>query len=307
MTDSVCNICPRHCPVSRRNGERGYCGAGKDITVSHVCRYMGEEPVLTGKKGSGAIFFGGCNMRCAFCQNKDISHVPEGRSYDARTLSDLILKVQERDVQNINLITPTPYAPMIAEALSMVRDRLAVPVVYNTSAYETRETVRMLYGLVDIYLPDIKYFSDESSLRYSNAPMYAQTAFAALEEMLRQLPRLKYDAEGNLLCGVVVRHLCLPSHSADTAKILEKLSTYLGKYELLLSLMSQYTPSFLGEKAKDLPEINRKITTLEFERSVRLMQKLGFEGFIQSRSSATEEYTPRFDARAFREKGEILI
>lgn len=307
MRDSVCNICPRHCPVSREIGEKGYCGAGKDIVVSHVCRYMGEEPVLSGSKGSGAIFFGGCNMRCAFCQNKDISHVPEGRSYDPRTLAELFLRVQERDVQNINLITPTPYAPMIAEALSIVKDKLAIPVVYNTSSYETTETVRMLDGLVDIYLPDIKYFSDEPAIRYSNAPAYAETAFSVLEEMLTQKPHLIYDADGALVRGVVVRHLCLPSYSADTAKILEKLASYLGEYEFLLSLMSQYTPSFLGEAAKTLPEINRKITTLEFERSVRLMQRLGFEGFIQSRSSATDEYTPKFDAHTFREKGEILI
>ena len=297
-----CNICPRGCPVDRSAGEKGYCGCPFDAVVSHVSRHFYEEPPISGKNGSGTVFFGGCNLRCVFCQNREISRSVEGKQLNADSLSKLFLRIGESGVHNINLVTPTPYAHVIASALEKVKHRINVPIVYNTSSYENAETIDMLSGLVDIYLPDIKYFSDEISQRYSNAPDYSAVAFAALERMLSQQPKLVLDENGILKNGVIVRHLCLPSASKDSVKLLERLSGYLDKYDFRLSLMSQYTPDFLGELSTKYKEINRRITSLEYNRILNTALDLGFDGYFQGREAASAKYTPNFDPIAFGER-----
>jgi len=295
---SLCNICPRRCRVDREKDERGFCGAGRDASVSHVCKHFYEEPPISGECGSGAVFFGGCNLSCVFCQNKEISRAAKGKSLDAYSLAELFLKVQESGVHNINLVTPTPHARVIAEALGIVRHRLTVPVVYNTGAYETVDTLKMMDGLVDVYLPDIKYANEEIALKYSGIRKYPETAFAALEEMLLQQGRCVIE-DGLIKKGVIVRHLCLPSLSRDSLSLIERLSCYLGKYDFMLSLMSQYTPDFLLGDAERFGEINRRITGLEYGRVSRRAVELGFEGFFQERCSASKSFTPKFDADGF--------
>lgn len=302
---TLCKICPRECRVDREKDERGFCGVGRDAVVSHVCKHFFEEPVISGRNGSGAVFFGGCNLRCVFCQNKDISRGVHGKTLDAVALSELFLKTEESGVHNINLVTPTPHVMVIVKALERIKDRLRIPIVYNTSLYETKETVRMLDGLVDIYLPDLKYADNEIALRYSLAPKYVESAFSALEEMLRQQPACVVE-DGIMKKGVIVRHLCLPSRSGDSLAVLERLSRYLDKYDLRLSLMSQYTPEFLDDPSA-FKEINRRITSLEYGRVSKKAIELGFEGYFQERTSACKDFTPDFDAECFGESERIDI
>lgn len=306
-SEKQCNICPRACRVDRDAGEIGYCGVGRLATVSHVAKHYYEEPPISGRCGSGTIFFGGCNLRCVYCQNRDISREPCGKTLDVKELSDLFLRVGESGAHNINLVTPTPYSRVVIAALERVKHRLSVPVVYNTSAYENISVIDSLSGIVDVYLPDLKYFSDELSVRYSNAKGYFDTAFAAIGRMIEQQGRIELDENGILKKGTVVRHLCLPSHSKDSEEVLRHLSCYLGKYDFRLSLMSQYTPDFLGERTVDYREIGRRITSLEYNRTLSLAETLGFHGYFQARDSASKKYTPDFDTQKFIESEEIMI
>ena len=305
--EKSCNICPRECKADRSAGEIGYCGCPSDAVVSHVSRHFFEEPPISGKNGSGTVFFGGCNLRCVFCQNRDISRSVEGKHLNADSLSELFLEIADSGVHNVNLVTPTPYAPVIAGALEKVKHRINVPIVYNTSSYEKAEVIDMLSGLVYIYLPDIKYFADELSVRYSNAPRYAEVAFSALERMLSQHPKFVLDENGILKKGVIVRHLCLPSASKDSINLLDRLSRYLDKYDFRLSLMSQYTPDFLGEISEKYKEINRRVTSLEYNRVLNAATSLGFDGYFQGREAASAKYTPNFDPIAFGEREIIEI
>lgn len=303
---TLCNICPRKCKIDRDLGERGFCGAGSVATVSHVCKHFYEEPPISGTLGSGAIFFSGCNLQCVFCQNRSISRHADGKELDEIALSELFLKVEESGVHNINLVTPTPHAHIIAKALARVKHKLSIPVVYNTSSYECVETIKMMDGLCDIYLPDIKYASEELAVKYSRAKDYPNAAFLALEEMLRQQPR--YITEDGLLKrGVIVRHLCLPSCSRDSLALLDRLSEYLKDYDLRLSLMSQYTPDFLAEDKEKYKEIARRITGLEYDRVSKRAVELGFDGFFQERSSAVTSFTPKFDSESFKKSERIDI
>lgn len=301
-----CSICPRECRVDRSKDECGFCGAGRDAVVSHVCKHFYEEPVISGSDGSGAIFFGGCNLSCVFCQNKSISRRAEGKRFDAETLADLFLRIEDSGVCNINLVTPTPHAYVIAEALEKAKHRLSIPVVYNTGTYESVDTVRMLDGLVDVYLPDLKYADPDIAVKYSGVKNYPETAFRALEEMLSQQGRCVIE-DGLIKKGVIVRHLCLPSNSKDSLALVDRLSSYLGKYDLRLSLMSQYTPEFLGDGAVRFKEIDRRITGLEYGRVMKRVTDLGFEGFFQERESASKRFTPDFDAEQFKKSERIEI
>ena len=305
--NKTCNICPRRCSVDRSLGEIGYCGCPSDAVVSHVSRHFYEEPPISGVRGSGTVFFGGCNLKCVFCQNRDISRSVEGKHFCADSLSELFLRIEDSGVHNINLVTPTPYVHIIAKALERVKHRLSIPIVYNTSSYESVESVDMLSALVDIYLPDVKYFSDELSVRYSKAPNYSAVAFAALERMLTQQPEFVLDGEGILKNGVIVRHLCLPSASRDSVDLLNELSGYLDKYDFRLSLMSQYTPDFLCELSESYKEINRRVTSLEYNRVLNAAKSLGFDGYFQGREAASTKYTPEFDPIAFGESENIKI
>ncbi len=290
---SECRLCPRLCGRDRSKGERGYCNEGETIRVARIAPHNFEEPPISGTRGSGTVFFVGCSLGCEFCQNKDISRGGiKGREIGPAELSDTFLKLQERGVHNINLVTPTHFADGVREALETAKPRLTIPVVYNTSGYERVETLKSFEGLVDIYLPDLKYASSELARKYSHAPDYPQIALSAIAEMYRQVGKYEFDGDGLLKRGVVVRHLVLPSARADSMAALRTLAETLSPKDILLSLMSQYTPEFALES--QYKELKRRVTTFEYESVLKCALELGFEGFMQGRTSSTDVYTPNF-------------
>ncbi len=289
---AACDLCPRACGADRANGERGVCGANADVRVARVSLHAFEEPCISGTRGSGTIFFSGCSLGCVFCQNRSISREAVGKVMDRRALGDAMLSLQDAGAHNINLVTATHFADRVAEALSDVKPRLHIPVVYNTSGYERVETLRMLEGLVDIYLPDFKFASSSLADKYSSAPDYPEVASCAIAEMHRQTGPVRLDADGMILRGTVVRLLVLPSQRADAIEVLRRLATLVPPSEIRLSLMSQYTPEF----ATDTPyrELHRRVTRFEYESVIEEALRLGFEGYTQERSSASSSYTPNF-------------
>ena len=291
---SVCQMCPRKCGADRANGEAGYCGVGATVRIARAALHMWEEPVISGTRGSGTIFFAGCNLRCVFCQNYEVSHGGKGRELTTRELGERMLALQQQGAHNINLVTPTHYASQIIETLRRIRSKLYIPVVYNCGGYESVETIDALKGLVDVYMPDMKYFSPQLSREYSGAEDYFEVARAALIRMVEQVGKPQLSEKGMLTRGVLVRHLVLPGCRKDSIALLGALSEAVGTQDILLSLMSQYTPEFVPD---DCPydNLKRRITSLEYESVVSEMQRLGFDGFIQSRTSATPDYTPKFE------------
>ncbi len=291
-----CHQCPRECGVDRSHTV-GYCGVSERFRVARAALHPWEEPQISGKNGSGTIFFSGCNLRCVYCQNKSLSHAAAGKEIDSDTLIDVMLRLQAAGAHNINLVTPTQYAAQLAAVLERVKPQLHIPVVYNCGGYEKCETLRRLAGLVDIYLPDFKYFDPSLSERYSGVADYAEVATAALGEMLRQTGKPHCDADCLLLGGTVVRHLVLPGGRADSVAVLCHLAECFGSDAFLLSLMSQYTPAF----AMDSPYavLHRRVTTFEYQAVLKEAERLGFEGNFQARSSADAAYTPNFEEKSF--------
>ena len=299
---SRCDICPRNCLVDRSTGQIGFCGQGTDIRVARYGLHFFEEPPISGKRGSGTIFFSGCSLRCVFCQNREISRGEDfGKSIGTSELCDIMLELQDRGAHNINLVTPTHFADKIREALLQVKDsgRLKIPIVWNSSGYERVEVLRELEGLVDIYMPDFKYMSVELGAKYSSAADYAEVATEALCEMYRQVGEYSYGDDGMLRRGLLVRHLVLPGERRDSMAVLEHLSKILPAKKILLSVMSQYTPEFAMDC--QYKNLHRRVTSFEYSSVVEFSEKLGFEGFVQGRSSATENYTPEFN-----KEGDIL-
>ncbi len=283
-----CNLCPRMCNADRA-GAAGFCGMGDKIKAARAGLHFWEEPCISGEKGSGTVFFSGCVMRCEFCQNYNISAEGYGQEISTARLAEIFLELQSQGAHNINLVNPTHFEPQIIEALDIARGSLHIPVVYNTGGYERVETLKMLAGYVDIYLPDVKYYSDTAA-KLSHAPNYFETAMAAVEEMLRQTG--KPVLEGELLKkGTVVRHMVLPYLYKDSIEVIKRVAERFGG-DILFSLMSQYTPFY---KAKDNPRLNRRITTFEYNKALDAVLEAGLQGFMQEKSSAKEEYTPLFD------------
>ena len=291
---SKCILCPRRCGRDRENGELGACHVGAEILVARAAPHLFEEPPISGTRGSGAIFFCGCNLHCVFCQNKTIS-IGGGyrRVLSESELEALIFKLRDLGAHNINLVTPTHFADTVARVLEAVKPSLDIPVVYNTSGYEKVETLRMLDGLVDVYLPDFKYASGELAALYSSAPDYTEVAAAALCEMHRQVGRVTFDGEGLIRRGVIVRHLVLPSHRRDSIAVLEKIAELLPIDEIRLSLMSQYTPDFALDT--EFKCLHRRVTSFEYSSVLERALSLGFDGYFQERTSATDRFTPSFD------------
>lgn len=292
---SDCTLCPRECHVNRNAGEIGYCGQPAALMAARAALHFWEEPCLSGANGSGAVFFSGCNLRCVYCQNYEIAHGLSGREITVSRLSDIFLELQEKGAHNVNLVTPTHFVPQIITALETAKKQgLSIPIVYNTSAYEKTDTLKRLSGLVDIYLPDLKYFDSTLSSRYSHASDYFETAAAAISEMVRQTGTLVFtgDADSLMQKGVIVRHLLLPGCEQDTRRILHYLhSTY--KNDIYISIMNQYTP--LSQVA-DIPQLNRKISSREYEKIIDYAISIGIEnGFIQEGETALESYIPPFD------------
>lgn len=288
-----CYLCPRNCGADREAGELGFCREGDSIRIARYSLHMWEEPVISGKRGSGTIFFSGCNLKCEFCQNRIISHGGKGEVISVERLCEIMLELQSMGAENINLVTPTHFADKIAEALRSVKKELSIPVVYNTSGYEKVDTLRMLDGLVDIYLPDYKYFSDELALKYSFAKDYRMIAEAAIAEMFRQTGEAIIE-NGIMKKGIIIRHLVLPSCRRDSIAVLERIAEILPKDKILVSIMSQYTPDFAIKADTKHKELRRAITSFEYSSVSERAISLGLDGFFQEKSSATSDYTPDF-------------
>lgn len=252
---------------------------------------MWEEPCISGSQGSGTVFFSGCTLKCIFCQNYEISQLDKGYAITVNELADIFLQLQEKGAHNINLVSPTPYVPHIIKALDMVKGKLTIPVVYNCGGYERIETLKMLEGHVQIYLPDLKYFDDTYAKEYSGASNYFETAMQAIKEMVRQVGKPRFDDNGIMQGGVIVRHLALPSLRQDSAKVIDALGEEFARDEIMLSLMSQYIPM---HKAIGHPKLGRRISTFEYNKVLETANKFGYEGFSQERSSSSEVYIPPF-------------
>jgi len=286
-----CTLCPRECRADRETSQ-GFCGGGLLPRAAKAYLHMWEEPCISGTKGSGTVFFSGCSLKCCFCQNYRISAESFGKEISIERLSEIFLELQYKGAHNINLVSPTHYVPQIIAALDMCRDKLHIPVAYNCGGYEKAETIEMLRGYVDIFMPDMKYYSSELSEKYSAAPDYFEYASKAIAKMTEIAGKPVLDENGIMQRGVIIRHMVLPTHRRDSEAVLKKLYELYGTDSFLLSLMSQYTPFY---KSCEHKEINRRISTYEYEKVSQLAQELGFNGFMQERSSAKEEYTPDFD------------
>ena len=287
-----CTQCPRECGADRA-ARPGFCGVSEKIRVARVGLHAWEEPCLSYGKGSGTVFFSGCSLRCVFCQNHAISRGKKGADITENQLADEMLRLQEAGAVNINLVTPTHYTEQIRRALDKAKPRLLIPVIYNCGGYEKAETLQTLEGYIDIFLPDIKYFSAEASAAYSGAPDYFEKAAAALEKMYDMVGYAQFNADGHMTRGVLTRHLVLPGLCRDSQRILEYLAAHFDAPRFAISLMSQYFPT---PACAAYPKINRRVTTLEYNRVVRCAEELGFAvGFTQERGSACEAYVPDFD------------
>lgn len=290
--DYICSDCPRNCGVLR--GEKLTGGICASPSVSHVVRaapHFGEEPCISGVNGSGAVFFSGCNLRCVFCQNREISRSAAGKELNSSQLRELFLRLRDTGVHNINLVTPSHYIREIAKALDGLE--LGIPVVWNSSGYDKAESLKMLEGLVQIYMPDFKYLKSAPAKRYSAAPDYPEVASATIKEMFRQVGPYKMDDDGILKSGLIIRHLILPQQELNTMDVIDFVAEEFPKGSVLFSLMSQYTPMPWLE---DFPELQNPI---DEETSLNLrsyMLKTGIEdGYWQDRASATDEMIPDFD------------
>lgn len=276
----LCHVCPRHCEVNRMEGEKGFCLVGAQPFVSSYGPHFGEEAPLRGRGGSGTIFFGSCNLRCVYCQNYEISQLREGTEVSPRELAEMMLDVQDRGCHNVNLVTPSHQVPQILEGLLIAAMRgLSIPLVYNTSSYDDLETLRLLDGIVDIYLPDFKYADAAVALRYSRVESYPTIAKAAIKEMHRQVGDLVLDQDGIAVRGVLVRHLVLPGGLAGTAAVMRFLAEEISR-DTYVNVMDQYRPCF---KAFRYPPLHRRITQDEFTEAVRLAETSGLYRLHQER------------------------
>jgi len=288
-----CELCPRNCKINRLNGEMGFCGATNKIRIARASLHLWEEPCISGLNGSGTIFFSFCNLKCVYCQNYNISTKNYGKEITINKLSEIMLELQEKGANNINLVTPTHYVPQIIEAIKIARKRnLIIPIVYNTSGYEKKETIKLLNGYIDIYLTDMKYFSDEYAVKYSKAKNYFKYASENLDEMFKQVGTPTFNEDGIMTKGIIVRNLVLPNLVNDSKKIINYLyNTY--NDNIYISIMNQYTPL---EHVKKYNELNRTITQNEYDEVIDYALNLGMENaFIQEGETQKESFIPDFD------------
>ncbi len=288
-----CLLCPRKCGINRRTGQTGVCGVLSEIKVARAALHYWEEPCISGKRGSGAVFFSGCSLHCVFCQNREISDGKAGKVISKERLSDIFMELADKGANNINLVTPGQYIPDIVWAVNNAKSRgMKLPIIYNTSGYENVTELKLLEGIVDVYLPDFKYMDSTLSAMYSRAKDYPSVAKQALSEMVRQQPDVVIDdATGLIQKGVIVRQLLLPGHVNDAKAVLKYLyDTYHN--HVYISMMSQFTPIAL----KDYPEINRTVTRREYERLVDYAIEIGItNAFIQEGDVAKDSFIPAFD------------
>lgn len=290
-----CTLCPRMCGANRKAGERGFCGADAQIRVGLAYLHQWEEPCLSGTRGAGTVFFCHCPLGCIYCQNHDISGTeakPSGIYTDVSGLADTFLSLQQRGAHNIDLVTPTHYAAQLTEAIPLARERgLTIPIVYNCGGYERVETLRMLDGLIDIYLPDFKYYSSYYSERYSHASDYFDVAVDAIDEMVRQTAEPVIDSDGLMRSGTIIRHLMLPGLGSDTAHILRTIAKRW-KTDVFVSLMRQFTPC---TDLTDYPELMHPITDEAYAEACEEMAFLGLDGWTQEAEAISESFIPHFD------------
>lgn len=288
-----CTLCPRNCKINRNKGKKGFCNMDSNLIVARAALHFWEEPIISGEKGSGTIFFSGCNLKCVFCQNHQISSENFGKTISIKRLSEIFLELQEKGAHNINLVTPTHFVPQIIEALTLAKEKgLNIPIVYNCSGYENVETIQLLKGYIDIYLPDFKYFDDKYAIKYSKCNNYFEKASKALEEMVKQVGSPILDKNNMLKKGVIVRHMLLPGLLEDSKKIIHYL---VDKYndDIFISIMNQYTPTNYLEK---YPELNTTVPDLEYNELIDYALDLGIKhGFMQEGETQKTSFIPEFD------------
>lgn len=287
-----CTICPHNCMVNRNNGKFGRCRSGKNVKIALASVHNYEEPCISGKNGSGTIFFSNCNLSCIYCQNYKISQLGKGYELTVEELANIMIKQQEKGVNNINLVTPTMYAYQIIEAIKIARENgLHIPIIYNTNGYENLKTIQDLKGFIDIYLPDLKYYSNELSKKYSKVDNYFKYASQAIKEMYKQVGTPIFNEEGIIQRGLIIRHLVLPNHLQNSKHILKWIKENMEE-DTYVSVMAQYFPTY---KAKEDDLINRKLTKKEYREIENFLYTLGLEnGYMQELGEHEEEYVPDF-------------
>ena len=287
-----CTICPHNCKINRLEGQVGRCKSKDTVKIALYSTHNFEEPCISGKKGSGTVFFSNCNMNCVFCQNYEISQQGKGKEISIKELAEIFVKQQEKDVENINLVTPTSYVPQIIEAIKIARKNgLTLPIVYNTNGYEKVETLKMLEGYIDIYLPDLKYSDDLLAKRLSKVDNYFEIATNAIKEMYRQVGNTIFDENGIMKKGILIRHLVLPNHILNSRRVLKWINDNMN--HVYVSIMAQYFPTY---KAKEIEEINRKLNKEEYEEIESYLYRLNLEnGYIQELGEHEEEYVPKWE------------
>lgn len=292
-----CLLCPRNCGVNRAEGSIGFCNSGKDVKIAKAYLHQWEEPCVSGSNGSGTVFFSNCNLRCVFCQNYKISHESLGKEVTVEELGEIFIKLQKKGAHNINLVTPTHYAPQIIEALKAAKKNgLSIPVLYNTNSYENVETIKALNGHVDVYLADLKYFKDDYAIKYSAGKDYFYHASRAIMEMFNQVGKAEFDENGMIIKGIVIRHLMLPGLLFDSKKVIDHIYQTFGD-DVFISLMNQYTPMY---KAAEYTEINKNLKPKHYDSIIEYCLGLGIHNaFIQDSGTASEAFVPDFDVKGF--------
>lgn len=296
MNLEKCFICPHRCGADRTESS-GICGCNDKIKLAKVCLHKWEEPCICSGNGAGAVFFSGCNLKCCYCQNYALSHENFGKEVSVEKLADIFLNLQQKGACCIDLVTPTPFSYHIIKALDLVKNKLEIPVVYNCGGYELPETIKNLKGYIDIYLTDFKYYDNQYSLKYSGISDYFEYCSASLKEMISQTGKPFFDENNNMKKGTIIRHLALPNLRHDSIRLLEWISENLPKDSFLISLMSQYTP--IEQIKQKYPEINRRITKMEYNSIIKKAAELDLKGFSQEKSSADSVYIPDFDFSGF--------
>lgn len=290
--NTACSLCPRECGANRYENEKGSCGGAKYARVARADLHLWEEPCISLNKGSGTVFFSGCSLGCVFCQNHEISHGNLGQTVTDKQLAELFIMLYEKGAENINLVNPTHYTENILRALDIAKPSLDIPIIWNSGGYEKPKSLKLLSGYIDIFLPDLKYVTPEISKKYSGADDYFEYAKQALDMMFELSGYPVFDHTGKMTSGVLVRHLILPSHTAESKKVIDHLVSHYDTEKLWVSFMSQYFPAY---KANEFPEISRKLTTLEYKRVLEYAKEHGIKnGFFQDRSSSSEGYVPQF-------------
>ena len=289
---NICKLCPRECKVDRTKGEEGFCRVNDKLKVARASLHYWEEPCISGEKGSGTVFFSGCNLGCVYCQNRKISNGSIGKEITTEKLAEIFLNLQKQGAENINLVTGTHFIPSVVSALKTAKlNELAIPVVYNSGGYESVESLKLLDGVVDIYMPDFKYMSSKLSKKYSCAENYPEIVKKTISEMVRQQPECVFDDNGMMKKGVLVRHLVLPEQKEDSKEIIKYLK-YTYENQIYMSIMSQYTPVSMEK----YPELNRKLTWEEYDEVLDYAVSIGVENaFIQEEDVASESFIPDFD------------